>query len=40
MGPTFEHSCQRKMDTCGKGAKATICDPRLRTLNIEVTLNP
>ena len=25
--------CRRKMDVCGKGARATICDPKLRTLN-------
>ena len=25
--------CARKMDTCGSGAKATICDPEMRTVN-------
>ena len=25
--------CRRKMDTCGAGAMATVCDPALRTIN-------
>ena len=27
----------RKMDVCGKGYKATICDPKLRTYNTNAT---
>eukprot|EP01051_Picozoa_sp_SAG22_P001108 SAG22_NODE_39_length_26283_cov_18.486653_7_plen_313_part_00 len=34
MGPTFERNCQRKMDTCQKGYKATNCKNTTRTLNI------
>ena len=34
MGPTFESNCQRKMDTCQKGYRATNCQNTTRTLNI------
>ena len=33
--PAKEDNCLRKMDVCGKGTKATICDSTLRTYNTE-----
>lgn len=27
--------CAKKMDTCGRGFEATICDPKLRTVNTQ-----
>lgn len=35
MRPLGHDTCQRKMDVCGLNASATICDPSLRTLNID-----
>jgi hypothetical protein len=35
--PSCEDNCARKMDVCGKGINATICNPEHRTYNINAT---